>query len=190
MWRCVLVNEILTVLEVALLFLIGLILIFDGYKVEKVLITLLWFILGYRVATSVLGYFGLQNNLLLIIVGVIVGLCTGAVGWKLDKYAFLIAVGYAIFEIIPNYFVIDNWLIFFVVKLVIAIVVALIALKFRYIIYAIVASLIGATLMKRAVFLLFPTLPTVLITLVNIMVVILVFIGLLSQLEEYQKENW
>lgn len=183
-------NEILTVLEVALLFLIGLILIFDGYKVEKVLVTILWFILGYRLATSVLGYFGLQNNILLIVVGVIVGLCTGAVGWKLEKIAFLIAIGYAVFEIIPNYFVINNAFLFFIVKLVLALIVAGIALKFRYIIYAIIASLIGATLMKRAIFLLFPTLPAGLVTFINIMVVILVCIGLLSQLEEYQKENW
>ena len=183
-------NEILTVLEVAILFLVGLILIFDGYKVEKALVTILWFILGYRLATSVLGFFGLENNILLIIVGVIVGLCLGAVGWKLDKYAFLIAVGYAVFEIIPNYFVINNAFIFFIVKLVLAIVVALIALKFRYIIYAIIASLIGATLMKRAILLLFPTLPFELIVFINIMAVILVLIGLLSQLEEYQRSNY
>ena len=48
-------SDVLTVIEVALMFLIGLILIFDGYKVEKVIVTILWFLLGFNVASYVLG---------------------------------------------------------------------------------------------------------------------------------------
>ena len=178
-------NEILTVLEVAIMFLIGLILIFDGYKVEKVLVTILWFLLGYQLATSILGYFGLQNNLILIIVGVIVGLCTGAVGWKLDNYAFFLAVGYAVFMIIPTYFTLKSAVLFFIVRLLLSVVVALIALKFKHIVFVVIVSLIGATLMKRAILILFPTLPVLVMSIINFAVIVLIIVGLLSQLEEY-----
>ena len=180
-------SEILTILEVAIMFLIGLVLIFDGYKVEQVLVTIIWFLLGYNLATHILGFFGLTNQIILIVVGVIVGLCVGAVGWKLDNYAFFVAVGYAAYMILPSYITIQSNILFFIVRLVLAIIVALIALRFKHVIFVIVASLIGATLMKRAVLILFPTLPYALINLTNVIVVILVAIGLLSQLEEYQK---
>ncbi len=180
-------SEILTVIEVALMFLIGLILIFDGYKVEKVIVTILWFLLGFNIATKVLGLFDFSTGVIPFIIEVIVGLCFAAVGFKLERLAFFIAVAYGIFYLIPSYFVLDNKIIYLIVRLVLAIIVALVAVKFRAIIYIVVASLIGATLMKRAVLMLFPALSTSLINFMNIIVLILVIIGIISQLDEYTK---
>ena len=180
-------SEILTVIEVALMFLIGLILIFDGYKVEKVIITIIWFLLGFNIATRILGLFDFSTGVLPFIIEVIVGLCFAAVGFKLERIAFFIAVAYGVFYLIPSYFVLNNNLLFFIVRLVIAIIIGLLALKLRALIYTLVASLIGATLMKRAILMLFPALSTSIINFINIVVIVLVILGIISQLDEYEK---
>ena len=108
---------------------------------------------------------------------------------KIDRIAFFIAIAYAAFIAIPQYFVLDNKIVYFIVKLIVAIVLGLLAVKFRAIIYVIISSLLGATLMKRAILVLFPVLPTGVMTAINAFVIILVIIGLLSQLEEYQRTS-
>ena len=117
------------------------------------------------------------------------GACFAAVGFKLDRIAFFIAVAYAAFIAIPQYFVLDNKIIFFIVKLVVAVIIGLLAVRFKSVIFVIMSSLLGATLMKRAILVLFPVLPTGVMTAVNTAVIILVIIGLLSQLEEYQRTS-
>lgn len=179
-------SEILTIIEVALMFLIGLILIFDGYKVEKVIVTIIWFLLGYNIAFNILGMFDFTAGILPIVISAIVGICFAAVGFKLERLAFFIAVAYGVFLTIPSYFVINNNLVFFIVKLVIAIIIGLLAIKLRALIYTIIASLIGATLMKRAIFILFPSLAAPIVSIINVVVIILVIVGVLSQINEYK----
>ena len=87
--------------------------------------------------------------------------------------------------VIPSYFVLSNNIVFFIVRLVIAIIVGLLAVKLRAIVYTLIASLIGATLMKQAVLMLFPALSTSWLSFLNIIVLVLVVLGILSQLEEY-----
>ena len=183
-------NEILTVIQVALMFLIGLVFIFDGYKIEKVIITIIWFLLGFNIAKDILGLFNFSTGIIPFIIEVIVGACFAAVGYKLDRIAFFIAIAYGAFIAIPQYFVLDNKIVFFIVKLLVAVILGLLAVKFRTVIYVIIASLLGATLIKRAILVLFPVLPTGVMTAVNAFVIILVIIGLLSQLEEYQRTSY
>jgi len=181
------VSEILTIIKVAVMFLLGLILIFDGYKLEKIIITVLWFLLGFNLATDVLTLVNFSTGLVPFIIEIIVGLCFAAVGFKLDRLAFFVAVAYGMYVAIPSYFTLSNNILFLIVRIILAVVVALIALKFKEIIYALIASLIGATIMKKAVLLLFPTLSSGYITVINIIVIILVIVGILSQIEEYHK---
>ena len=182
-------NEILTVIQVAIMFLIGLVFIFEGYKIERVIITIIWFLLGFNIAKDILGLFNFNTGIIPFIIEVIVGSCFAAVGFKLERIAFFIAVAYAAFIAIPNYFVIDSKIVFFVVRLLISIVIGLLAVRFRVIIYTLIASLLGATLMKRAILILFPVLPTGVMTVINVVVIILVIIGIISQMEEYQRTS-
>ena len=182
-------NEILTVIQVVLMFLVGLVFIFEGYSIEKIVITVIWFLLGFNIAKDILGLFNFSTGIIPFIIEVIVGACFAAVGFKIDRIAFFIAIAYAAFIAIPQYFVLDNKIVYFIVKLIVAIVLGLLAVKFRAIIYVIISSLLGATLMKRAILLLFPVLPTGVMTAINAFVIILVIIGLLSQLEEYQRTS-
>lgn len=71
---------------------ISLVLCFFGFKVQKFIITLAWFAIGYKVAGAVGGNF-LDGNTLLI-VKIVVGIVLGSMGFKLEKFALAIAVAY------------------------------------------------------------------------------------------------
>ncbi len=182
-------NDILTIIQVAIMFLLGLVLIFDGYKIERVIITIIWFLLGFNIAKDILGLFNYTAGIVPIIIEVIVGLCFASVGFKLERLAFFIAVAYAVFIAIPNYYVLDNKIIYFAIKILVAVAIGLLAIKFRAIIYTLIASLLGATLMKRAILILFPSLSSGIMTVINVVVIILVIVGIISQVEEYQRAS-
>ena len=179
-------SDILVIIQVAIMFLIGLVFLFEGYKIERIIITILWFVLGFK---DVLGMFNYSVGVVPIVIEVIVGLCFASVGFKLERIAFFIAVAYAAFIAIPNYFVLDNSILFFAVRVLVAVAVGLLAIKFRALIYTLIASFLGATLMKRAIFILFPSLSPGIVTAINIGVIVLVVIGILSQIQEYGRAS-
>ena len=183
-------NEILTVIQVAIMFLVGLIFIFEGYRIERVIITILWFLLGFNIAKDILAMFEFSTGIVPLIIEVIVGSCFAAVGYKLEKIAIFVAVAYGAFYLIPNYFVLDNNFVYLVVRLLIAFIIGLLAVKFRIIVYILIASMLGATLMKEAILILFPALTTDVMAAINIGVIILVIIGLFSQLADYQRTSY
>ena len=171
-------SDILVIIQVAIMFLIGLVFLFEGYKIERIIITILWLVLGFNIV-----------GVVPIVIEVIVGLCFASVGFKLERIAFFIAVAYAAFIAIPNYFVLDNSILFFAVRVLVAVAVGLLAIKFRALIYTLIASFLGATLMKRAIFILFPSLSPGIVTAINIGVIVLVVIGILSQIQEYGRAS-
>ena len=182
-------SDILVIIQVAIMFLIGLVFLFEGYKIERIIITILWFVLGFNIAKDVLGMFNYSVGVVPIVIEVIVGLCFASVGFKLERIAFFIAVAYAAFIAIPNYFVLENSILFFAVRVLVAVAVGLLAIKFRALIYTLIASFLGATLMKRAIFILFPSLSPGIVTAINIGVIVLVVIGILSQIQEYGRAS-
>ncbi len=180
-------TDLLTVIEVVIMFVIGLIFIFEGYTLERIIITFIWFLLGFYLARDILALFDYSTGVIPFIIETIVGLCFASVGYKLERIALFIAVGYVAFLAIPEYITINNQIVFFIVRLFIAIFIALLALRFRVLIYALVASVLGATIIKRAITILFPALSGELMIAVNIFVVILVILGIISQLEEHRR---
>ena len=183
-------NEILTVIQVAIMFLIGLIFIFEGYRIERVIITIIWFLLGFNIAKDILGIFEYSTGIVPFIIEVIVGACFAAVGYKLEGIAIFVAVTYGAFYLIPSYFVLNNKIVYLVIRLLIALLIGLLAVRFRIIVYILIASMFGATLMKRAILLLFPAISGEIMAAVNIGVIILIVIGLFSQLAEYHETSY
>ena len=47
-------SDILVIIQVAIMFLIGLVFLFEGYKIERIIITILWFVLGFNIAKDVI----------------------------------------------------------------------------------------------------------------------------------------
>lgn len=80
---------------------ISLIMCFLGFKVQKLVITLAWFIIGYKLAGVVGGNF-LDGNTLLI-TQIVVGIILGSLGYKLEKLALAIAVAYLTYISIGPY---------------------------------------------------------------------------------------
>ena len=76
--------------------LIGLALCTSGFKIQKLIITLAWFAIGYVLAGYVLPYFDLSSQINTII-QIVVGLIVGSLGFKLEKLAILIAVAYLVY---------------------------------------------------------------------------------------------
>ena len=152
-------SDILVIIQVAIMFLIGLVFLFEGYKIERIIITILWFVLGFNIAKDVLGMFNYSVGVVPIVIEVIVGLCFASVGFKLA------------------------------IRVLVAVAVGLLAIKFRALIYTLIASFLGATLMKRAIFILFPSLSPGIVTAINIGVIVLVVIGILSQIQEYGRAS-
>ena len=68
-------SDILVIIQVAIMFLIGLVFLFEGYKIERIIITILWFVLGFNIAKDVLGMFNYSVGVVPIVIEVIVGLC-------------------------------------------------------------------------------------------------------------------
>ncbi|MBE6145890.1 MAG: hypothetical protein E7171_04635 [Firmicutes bacterium] len=80
---------------------ISLIMCFLGFKVQKLVITLAWFVIGYRLGGVVGGNF-LDGNTLLI-TQIVVGIILGSLGYKLEKLALAIAVAYLTYISIGPY---------------------------------------------------------------------------------------
>ena len=80
----------------SLIFLIvGILLCFFGFKIQKMLITVAWFLIGYNLVGYANGYFHLiADDTILIIVSIVVGLLLSGVGYKIEKLALFIAVAY------------------------------------------------------------------------------------------------
>ena len=179
--------ELLTVIKVVIMFLIGLIFIFEGYNLERIVITIIWFLLGFGIARDILELFNYSTGIVPLVIETIVGLCFASVGYKIERLALFIAIGYAVFIAIPSYLTISNQVVFFVVRIFLAIFIALLAHRFRVLLYALIVSLLGATIIKQAILILFPNITGGLMTAANIFVIVLVVIGLISQLEEHRR---
>ena len=90
-------------LDVTALIILGisLILCFFGFKVQKLVITLAWFAIGFTLA-GLIGTKFLEGNMLLI-VKITAGLILGSMGLKLEKLALAIAVAYITFITVGPY---------------------------------------------------------------------------------------
>ena len=80
---------------------ISLVLCFFGYKVQKFVVILAWFALGFTLAGAIGGNF-LDGNTLLI-VQIVVGIILGSMGFKLEKLALAIAIAYLTYISIGPY---------------------------------------------------------------------------------------
>ncbi len=82
--------------------LLGLLFCFAGYKVQKFLIMLIWFYIGFQLAHTYGPNF-VSNNSVLLIVEIIAGFIFASIGFKIEKLAILITVAYLTYITISPY---------------------------------------------------------------------------------------
>lgn len=82
--------------------LLGLLFCFSGYKVQKFLITIVWFIIGFEIV-KIIGPKFITNSNTLLIVEVIAGFILASVGFKLEKLALFVTVAYLTYITVSPY---------------------------------------------------------------------------------------
>lgn len=156
--------------------LIGLLFCFAGYKIQKLLITIVWFVLGFILAKEIGGHFIESSNLLLII-EIISGLIIGSVGFKLEKLALCIAVAYLVYITIGPYITGFEQGVEIIIHFGVSLLVGILSTFFIKPILIIVSSIAGANIIKYYV----PTLIAIPANYLLIGVVVIAVLGILAQ---------
>lgn len=84
------------------LIIVGLLLALFGYKIQKIVLTLMCFLLGYSLANLVTPNF-LDDNLIIVIINSVVGILVSGLGIKLEKFAVGASVAYLVYISISSY---------------------------------------------------------------------------------------
>ena len=163
----------------ALIFIgIGLVLCLYGFKLQKLVITLAWFGVGYSLA----GYIGanfIEASNILLIVQLVAGLILASMGYKLEKLALCIAVAYLTYTSIGPYITGFEGTMAFAVQLAISLVAGILSTLFIKPILICITSIAGATLVKQYL----PVFITLQPNVLFIGFIALAVIGILAQLK-------
>lgn len=158
--------------------IVGLVICFAGFKIQKLVITLAWFALGFSLAGTICSNFIEADNILLII-QLVVGFILGSLGFKLEKLALAIAVGYLTYGAIGPYITGIEGELATAVQIVISILVGILSMLFIKPIVVCVTSVAGANLIKGAL----PALVTLQPTVTTIIFIGCIIIGIITQLK-------
>lgn len=82
--------------------LLGLLFCFSGYKVQKFLITVVWFVIGFEIV-KIVGPRFITNSNTLLIAEIIAGFILASVGFKLEKMALFVTVAYLTYITVSPY---------------------------------------------------------------------------------------
>lgn len=89
-------------IEALIAILLGLLFCFGGYKVQKFLITVVWFLIGFQVV-KLIGPIFISNSDTLLIIELVGGFILASVGFKLEKLALFVTVAYLTFITVSPY---------------------------------------------------------------------------------------
>lgn len=165
-------------LETIVSLVLGILFLFFGYRVQKVIISIVWFIIGYELSNLIAPHF-FTDPTTLIIVGIVVGLVLVVIGFKLEKLALFIAVAYLVYKTLTPYISLLhlNNDITFLIQIGISLVVGALSVAYIKHILIIITSLAGANLINKTI----PTLITLNSTILFIIFLVLAALGILFQ---------
>ncbi len=158
----------------------GLLLCLFGFKIQKILITVAWFLIGYNLVGYANGLLNLINDSTVLIIACIVGgvLLAGA-GYKLEKLALFIAVAYLTFKSISSYIPIEDARIAFLIQAAVSLIVGALSTLFIKPILIGVSSFAGGSLIKQYL----PVFINIPANILMILVVAIVVVGVIVQLK-------
>ena len=155
---------------------IGLILCFFGFKVQKLVVTLAWFALGFSVAGLIGGKFVDGNTLLII--QIVAGIILGSLGLKLEKLALAIAVAYLTYIAIGPYINGFEEAVETIIHFSVSIGAGILAIFMIKPILVGVTAVAGSTLIKQYLPVVIPSLSAQVVLIISIVIAVL---GLLTQ---------
>ena len=155
---------------------ISLVLCFFGFKVQKFVVTLAWFALGFTVAGAIGGNFLTENTLL--IVQIVVGIILGSLGFKLEKLALAIAVAYLTYISVGPYIKGFEEGVTLIIHVGVSLGAGILATFFIKPILIGVTAIAGASLINQYLPVVFPILPSQAVLIIAIAIAVF---GLLTQ---------
>ncbi len=158
--------------------IIGAALCLSGFKIQKLVITLAWFAIGFSLSGQLCSNFIEADNILLI-VQLVVGCILGSLGYKLEKLALAIAVAYLTYTSIGPYIKGFEGNLAIAVQVGISILVGILSTLFIKPIVICVTSVAGASLIKEYIQVFITLEPTIL----TVIFLACAAIGILSQLK-------
>lgn len=161
--------------------LVGIVLCTNGFKIQKLLITIAWFCIGFLLSSLIVPNFIDSNNICLII-NFVVGILLGSIGYKLEKLAILIAVAYLVYSSIGPYIKGLDPNIALLIHYGVSLLVGVLATFFIKPIMIITSSLAGSNLIKTYV----PTLIAIPGNILTIIVIVIFAAGIIIQF----KTSW
>lgn len=155
---------------------IGLVMCFFGFKVQKLVITLAWFFIGFKLTEMVGGNF-LDGNTLLI-AQIVVGIILGSLGYKLEKLALAIAVAYLTYISIGSYLTGFEEGIRLIIHISGSLFAGILATFFIKPILIAITAIAGATLLRDNLPIVIPSITAQVSLIISIVIAIF---GLLTQ---------
>lgn len=165
-------------LDITALIILGisLVLCFFGFKVQKFVITLAWFAIGFTIAGAIGSHFLTGNTLL--IVKIVVGVILGSMGFKLEKLALAIAVAYLTYISVGPYIKGFEEGITLIIHVAVSLGAGILATFFIKPILIGVTAIAGATLIQEYLPVVIPSLTNQVVLIIAIVIAVL---GLLTQ---------
>lgn len=158
--------------------IIGLIFCLFGFKVQKFVITLAWFAIGFTIAGKIGSNFIEATNTLLI-VKIASGIILASLGYKLEKIALCIAVAYLTYNSIGSYITGFDKTMTFVIHIGVSLLAGIISTFFIKPILICVTSIAGATIIKQNI----PAFITLQPNILFIVFVVIAVFGIIIQLK-------
>ncbi len=152
--------------------IIGLILSYYGYRVQKFLIIVACFGFGYTLAGELLGSL-IADGKILILVQALVGFIVALLGLKVEKLAVFLGVTYLAYSAVGAYLpAISSDIVRIIVQLGVAIVIGALAMMFMKEIIIIASAIFGAGLIQDYLPKLIPSIPTLALTVITILIAV------------------
>ena len=158
-----------------------------GYKLKKVTLALVWFILGLTLASTILPMaFDGVSAVIILAIGIILGCIFAFLGFKIEQAAIFVAVTFLAFGILSKFTLINQEFLNFLIKAIISIIIGGVALSFTKPIFIIVSCLYAACL----VFFYLPELVPTMTMMVCMIISAAVFVvGMATQFSTTLKED-
>lgn len=151
---------------------IGLILSYYGYRVQKFLIIIACFGFGFTLAGEIFPSL-IPDEKVLILVQVLIGFVAALLGLKIEKLAVFLGVAYLAYSAVGSYLpTISNEGIRIMVQGGIALIIGALATIFMKHIFIIATALFGAGLIQEHLPTVIPAIPTLALTIITVLIAV------------------
>ena len=133
-----------------LLIVVGALLALFGYKIQKLTLSLVCFLLGYTISNAICPHF-ITDSTIITIVNIVVGIIIASLGFKIEKLAVSATVAYLVYTSIASFAGIIPFELTETIKAVIALICGIASLLLIRPILIIVTSLGGASILLNGV---------------------------------------